>query len=674
MNNFASTNIFSNLIYNFMKKIFTSIAFMGMLGLFNANAFDVTFDFESNTVSAITANVINTTDDSVTSSSEVSLTDPTVEFQGTLNQYLITPATGVTLSADNSSFTPANAPVTFTLINANNVGGFEAIDAQVGDLVVVYNASRASSDYEPQDVTVTIATGDDSGSTANTEYKIPLTFTLPSGISQTDLIAAMSFGAVELAADASSIDFTVGRMDADFNPSATESNLVITFAATDGVPNYNIGTVTAVNGSSNLVATLAGEGLPTGATVNVPFNATGVNVTFTLSGDVIVNFEFVSSYTSNVWEMMQIKNYNTGNELLILSDNLEYKYSDYTELVFSLNDENYEIANIEIIQDGEVLTSGGVPTSELPNQVAIYDPSTANSGYWQVNLYFNTLNDGLTFRVIVTEVGEVVPEGQKIPVTFDVPAEAEDLITSLSWLGETTTVTSVPEDYTISFPEGFKGNEGYLTINFKLDEEGYPVYDLTSISATVGTPEGKVSTIASFNSEMTDANVLVPMNATSLDVTITLSSEDEETEITVTINLYGEGDVYKYVTVINNNTEEPIVLTSNSFEVTYEEESLGLLLTTDNGYTVTDFRAPEDFAGLIFPQGENGLVIELYDNMVNNGAVIDIMIAEDGMTGISAIEAAGENVEIYNLQGVRVNNNNLPAGIYIINGKKHIVR
>ena len=46
-------------------------------------------------------------------------------------------------------------------------------------------------------------------------------------------------------------------------------------------------------------------------------------------------------------------------------------------------------------------------------------------------------------------------------------------------------------------------------------------------------------------------------------------------------------------------------------------------------------------------------------------------------TGIEAVEAEATGAAtrtVYNLQGIRVNADNLPAGIYIINGKKVAVK
>lgn len=51
-----------------------------------------------------------------------------------------------------------------------------------------------------------------------------------------------------------------------------------------------------------------------------------------------------------------------------------------------------------------------------------------------------------------------------------------------------------------------------------------------------------------------------------------------------------------------------------------------------------------------------------------------VSVEKDRNVGISSIGADASETVIYNLQGVRVTNANLPAGIYIVNGKKVVVK
>lgn len=62
----------------------------------------------------------------------------------------------------------------------------------------------------------------------------------------------------------------------------------------------------------------------------------------------------------------------------------------------------------------------------------------------------------------------------------------------------------------------------------------------------------------------------------------------------------------------------------------------------------------------------------VYSFVVNDNSTVSI--EKDVNVGIGTIAADAAETEIYNLQGVRVTNANLPAGIYIVNGKKVVVK
>ncbi|GEM_PF-2214633 len=61
----------------------------------------------------------------------------------------------------------------------------------------------------------------------------------------------------------------------------------------------------------------------------------------------------------------------------------------------------------------------------------------------------------------------------------------------------------------------------------------------------------------------------------------------------------------------------------------------------------------------------------VFELAINADTVVKI---EKDDSAVTEIEAEGADNEVYNLQGIRVNRSNLPAGIYIINGKKAIIR
>ena len=51
-----------------------------------------------------------------------------------------------------------------------------------------------------------------------------------------------------------------------------------------------------------------------------------------------------------------------------------------------------------------------------------------------------------------------------------------------------------------------------------------------------------------------------------------------------------------------------------------------------------------------------------------------VSIEEEDLTGVESLVNDVENYTIYNLNGVKVNKDNLQKGIYIVNGKKYVVK
>lgn len=91
----------------------------------------------------------------------------------------------------------------------------------------------------------------------------------------------------------------------------------------------------------------------------------------------------------------------------------------------------------------------------------------------------------------------------------------------------------------------------------------------------------------------------------------------------------------------------------------------------ENYNFVAQYRA---YAQISDDENETASVVRIVfgdedDDSDNNGS------QTTGITSVEAIaENAGEDAPIYNLQGIRVSGDNLPAGIYIKNGKKFIVK
>ena len=58
-----------------------------------------------------------------------------------------------------------------------------------------------------------------------------------------------------------------------------------------------------------------------------------------------------------------------------------------------------------------------------------------------------------------------------------------------------------------------------------------------------------------------------------------------------------------------------------------------------------------------------------------NANTKNLTVSKNNALGISEIlDSIDEDAVVYNLQGLRVNAKNLPAGIYVVNGKKVMIR
>jgi hypothetical protein len=80
----------------------------------------------------------------------------------------------------------------------------------------------------------------------------------------------------------------------------------------------------------------------------------------------------------------------------------------------------------------------------------------------------------------------------------------------------------------------------------------------------------------------------------------------------------------------------------------------------------------DEYYGIIVYANERGESKKL------NGLTSDTVFKIAGGTGIGAVEAADEDADVYNLNGVRVGKSSelksLPKGIYILHGQKRVVK
>lgn len=174
---------------------------------------------------------------------------------------------------------------------------------------------------------------------------------------------------------------------------------------------------------------------------------------------------------------------------------------------------------------------------------------------------------------------------------------------------------------------------------------------------------------------------------------IVINYGDEPTPIPDTyvgINFANPQVVYEFINSVWFNDEEmlanPTAAELASLEVLFPadyEGVNGVLEITFNDikggslYNILDVTATYTLAEDDETPLKATVNYENYTATINipvAAADVNITVVYEGMTGIGSINVENGNDVIYNLQGVRMNGDRLPAGIYIINGKKVAVK
>lgn len=181
-----------------------------------------------------------------------------------------------------------------------------------------------------------------------------------------------------------------------------------------------------------------------------------------------------------------------------------------------------------------------------------------------------------------------------------------------------------------------------------------------------------------------DKNLVVPEGVVAKTYTVTNGSLEENW-------VYEEGEVIPAGTGVVLETAEPATYT---FTVTTEDGDVdadNMLRGTDAATTIGE----KGYKYYILSKSSDGQEVGFYyqsgdGSSVNNGAhkaylAVPQTVAGNAKgwsfdgeaTGINAVingAAVEGKAEIYNLSGVRMNSQNLPKGIYIVNGKKMVVK
>lgn len=140
--------------------------------------------------------------------------------------------------------------------------------------------------------------------------------------------------------------------------------------------------------------------------------------------------------------------------------------------------------------------------------------------------------------------------------------------------------------------------------------------------------------------------------------------------INVTFNVTGN---VEFLDVVNMTEEETLSFEGQTYEgfVNYDTE---FRISGREGYTVASVTCDENLTGYTITectQGEDAYW-QVLIAMPADDLTFEITI--DTPTGIDTIREADGSSVIYNLQGMPVSGTDLPAGLYISNGRKFVVR
>ena len=180
-----------------------------------------------------------------------------------------------------------------------------------------------------------------------------------------------------------------------------------------------------------------------------------------------------------------------------------------------------------------------------------------------------------------------------------------------------------------------------------------------------------------------DMNLVVPEGVTATTYKVAEGSLTES-------KTYEPNDVIPAATGVVLYTVKPATYSFTITSQDGEADADNMLQGTDAATTISE----AGYKYYILSKSKDGQKIGFYyqdedGSAVNNGAhkaYLPVPEAAAGgakgwsfdgeATGIRSIEAGAgvENAVIYNLSGVRMNSQNLPKGIYIVNGKKMVVK
>lgn len=296
-----------------------------------------------------------------------------------------------------------------------------------------------------------------------------------------------------------------------------------------------------------------------------------------------------------------------------------------------------------------------------------------------------------------------IPEDGTIPANFTITIDVFEAVVE-------PTEVPVTVNFTLELPEGVTSNVVEI-IDMNTSLEVTPVDNAFEVTVDPEDEEGvtiqlSVSSDYLFNLEecYVSEGSLITLSPSSdsriLNVEIPYSMKNENAEVYISVK---EAEVGEDIPVNFNVSEYPGLIAGLSFNgketvITndsqlenyvvnilegYEEDALTIVYGTDSEgkllYTV------EKVTAQYVATTEEGL--ETYSCEVlpfQNYCIVSIPADADAVSisfeakaptvGVNSLNAVNEDAVIYNIQGVRVNSATLSNGLYVINGKKVIIR
>lgn len=313
-------------------------------------------------------------------------------------------------------------------------------------------------------------------------------------------------------------------------------------------------------------------------------------------------------------------------------------------------------------------TNGSLTYSSSNNDVATVN----NDGVVTIVGYGSTY-----IKVVSAETDEYL-EGEasyKLNVVTDevlTVAQAIELIKNGYTL--VSTVKGIISEVTISTQYG---NADYVIKDNLEDENGLTVYRGYFLNGEKFTSEDQIQVggIVTVEGELILFGGNKPeINAGNKIISYQAPGETAE-EATVTFKFAATGltgNAYDYIELTEDN--EMQTLDNDVYSVTFTEgTSVVIKITPKEGYafSIVKLNALESACSV-----NNGTYTFTLDDVSLNGTEAEFTVTDENEVGglDSLINIKDSNDAIYNLQGVRVDANKLTKGIYIINGKKVMVK